>query len=83
MIDKIEWPEDQLDYSDSFTIKITKVKFDGDFTHWEGDLSFADDGFYCGVTAPDMASAIDEVMNYLYDSVYEWTKDDANAKSNR
>jgi len=77
---KIEWPEDQLDYSDSVTIKITKVKFDNKFTHWEADLSFAEDGFYCSCTAPTMQGAIDEVMNYLYDSVYEWTKDDANKR---
>jgi hypothetical protein len=78
MIDKIEWPEDQLDYSDSFTIKITKVKFDGKFTHWEGDLSFANDGWYCGVTAPTINGVLDELYNYLYDSTGDWLKDDAN-----
>lgn len=70
--------DDTLDYSDYFTIKITKVKFDGEFAHWEADLSFSSDGWYCGVTAPTMGGAIDEVMNYLYDSVYEWTKDNKN-----
>jgi hypothetical protein len=77
-MDKVEWPEDQLDYSDNCTIKITKVNFNGKFTHWEADLSFPDDGFYCGVTAPTMAGAIDEVMNYLYDVNIDWTTDDAN-----
>ena len=77
---EIEWPEHQLDYSDHYTIKVTKVKFDGEFTHWEADLIFPDDGKYCSVTAPTMAGAIDEVLNYLYDDNYEWTKDDANAR---
>lgn len=77
-MDKIEWPEDQLDYSDYFTIKVTKVNYGGFFNHWEADLSFSEDGFYCSVTAPTMNGAIDEVMNYLYDTAYEWTKDDAN-----
>ena len=76
--DKVEWPEDQLDYSDSYTIKVTKVKFDDKFTHWEADLSFSDDGYYCGVTAPTMQGTLDEIMNYLYDCNYEWTTDDAN-----
>ena len=77
-MDKVEWPEDQLDYSDHFTIKVTKVNYGGFFNHWEADLSFSEDGFYCSVTAPTMSGAIDEVMNYLYDTAYEWTKDDAN-----
>jgi len=73
---------DQLDYSDSVTIKITKVKFDDKFTHWEADLHSESQDIYCEVTAPTMGGAIDEVMNYLYDSVYEWTKDDANDTHN-
>lgn len=86
MADKIEWPENkdiwpentEIDYSDFYEIKATKVKYLGEFTHWSAELSFAEDGWYCEVSAPTMGSAIDEVMNYLYDSVYEWTKDDAN-----
>lgn len=80
-VDKVEWPEDQLDYSDSYTIKVTKVKFDGKFTHWEADLSFSDDGKYCSVTAPTMQGTLDEIMNYLYDYNYEWTTDDANQRN--
>jgi ribosome-associated translation inhibitor RaiA len=75
---KIEWPEDQLDYSDSVTIKITKVNYGGFFSHWEADLHSKSQDIYCEVTAPTMGGAIDEVINYLYDSKYEWTKDDAN-----
>lgn len=78
IVDKIEWPEDQLDYLDNFTIKVTKVSYGGFFNHWEADLSFSEDGKYCEVTAPTMGGAIDEVMDYLYDTAYEWTKDDAN-----
>ena len=68
----------ELDNSDYFTIKVSKIKYNGEFTHWEADLSFSKDNKYCGVTAPTMAGAIGEVINYVYDSVYEWTKDDAN-----
>lgn len=78
--DKIEWPEDQLDYSDSYTIKVTKVKFGEEFSHWEADLVFLDDSKCCFATAPTMAGVIDEVLNYLYDDNYEWTKDDANVR---
>jgi hypothetical protein len=78
-MDKVEWPEDQLDYSDSITIKITKVKFGGEFTHWEAKIEFSETNeYYCEVTAPNMVGALDEVMNYLYDSVPEWTRSDAN-----
>jgi hypothetical protein len=82
-MDKIEWPEDQLDYSDSFTIKVTKVNYGGFFNHWEANIEFSDTNeYYCEVTAPTMGGAIDEVINYLYDSKYEWTKDDANGAPN-
>ncbi len=75
---------DQLDYSDSVTIKITKVKFDDKFTHWEAKIELSETNeYYCEVTAPTMEGALDEVMNYLYDSVYEWTKDDANDSGRR
>lgn len=78
LMDNVEEPEDQLDYSDHFTIKVTKVGYKGKFNHWEADLSFSDDGWYCSATAPTMGGAIDEAMNYLYDTSYEWTRDDAN-----
>lgn len=86
MSDQSEWPENkdiwpentEIDISDFYEIKVTKVKYMGNFTHWEAEISFSEDGLYCAATAPTMGGAIDEVMNYLYDSVYEWTKDDAN-----
>lgn len=77
-MDKIEWPEDQIDYSDEITITITKVKYKGEFIHWESLLHSSDGELHCEVTAPTMGGAIDEAMNYLYDMRYEWTKDDAN-----
>lgn len=73
-----ESSEDKLDYSDHFTLKVTKATYNRKFNHWEADLSFSDNEWYCGVTAPTMAGAIDEAMNYLYDESYEWTKDNAN-----
>jgi len=80
-MDKAECPEDQLDNSDYYTIKVSKVKYKGEFAFWDAELSFSKDGYYCSCTAPTMAGAVDEVMNYLYDSVYEWTKDDANGRN--
>ena len=75
---EIEWPEQQLDYSDSFTIKVTKVNFDREFTHWEGMIHSSDGELHCEVTAPTMGGVLDELLDYLYDRRYEWTKDDAN-----
>lgn len=70
--------EDDLNYSDSYTIKVTKVTYGGNFTHWEADLSFSDDGWYCGVTAPTMNGAMDEIFSYLDEVKRGWTEDDAN-----
>lgn len=80
-MDKIEWPEDQLDYSDSITIKLIKVKFNGKFTHWESSLYSSDNELFCDATAPTMGGAIDEALNYVYDMRYEWTRDDSNKRN--
>lgn len=76
----IEWPEDQLDYSDSYTIKVTKVKYNGKFTHWESTV-VKDNNGWCETTAPTLGGAIDEAINYVYDTFHEWTRDDANARN--
>jgi hypothetical protein len=70
-MDKVEWPEHQLDYSDKFTIEVTKVNFDKEFTHWEAMLHSSDGELHCEVTAPTMGGVLDEVMDYLYDRRYE------------
>lgn len=80
MTDKVEWPEHQLDYSDSYTIKITKVNFDGEFTHWESEYFTKDGEFWGSSTAPTFVGVLDSALEYLYDYNYEWTRDDANSR---
>jgi hypothetical protein len=78
---RIEWPEDQLDYSDSITIKLIKVKFNGEFTHWESSVISSDNELFCDITAPTLGGAIDEAIDYVYDMRHEWTKDDSNKRN--
>lgn len=70
--------EDKIDYSEGYDIKVTKVKYKGNFIHWEAHLHSFDGELDCEVTAPTMGGAIDECLDYLYDMRYEWTRDDAN-----
>lgn len=71
---------DKMDYSDSITIKITKVKYNGEPTHWEVDLS---DG--SGATNPTFHGAWDAAYEMItgdigdFDSEHNnWVDFDAN-----
>lgn len=74
--------DDELDYSDSITIKITKVKYLGEPSHWEFDMVNADWEDIASGTAPtfhgvvDMAVDMASNRNDLDDP--EWSRFDAN-----
>jgi hypothetical protein len=70
-----------MDYSDSITIKITKVKYDGKPSHWEVDINDSGDGG----TSPTFYGAWDTAYELIsgdtgdYDSVHNtWIDFDAN-----
>lgn len=79
----------ELDYSDYVTIKITKVKFDGEPTHWELDVHYAGEGQYDGQggTAPTFAGVYDMAYDIIRGGyknnwdVNEWTEFDANDRN--
>lgn len=70
----------ELDYSESVTIKITRVKFDGEPIHWEWDL---DTG--AGGTGPTFYGVLDMAVQGItgdtgdFDSIHnDWVDFDAN-----
>ena len=74
-----------LDYNDYVDIRITKVHFDGEPSHWEVDVNDAERSLGCG-TSPNFADAYDLAHSIIVggdkDSFYEvnsWTAFDANA----
>lgn len=75
MADLIE--TNNLDFSDKVSITFSKVKFNGEFSHWEGDLIY--DGIdRIGCTAPTLGMIIDTLIDYLYIDMKEWSSSDAN-----
>lgn len=77
----------EFDYSDSVTIKITKVKYDGDPSHWELDISGNGlDG--SGGTAPSFNGIFDMAYSIVHGGdkssgweIDEWVKFDANERN--
>lgn len=70
-----------FNYDDNVTINLTKVTFDGEFTHWESEIIIDQGELYCQTTAPTIGGAIDEAIDYLYNMKHEWTRDDANKRN--
>lgn len=74
-----------LDYSDYVTIKITKVKYYGEPSHWLVDITDPDGEIGAG-TAPTFNGAMDIAHNAIYGGyknnwdINEWATFDANAK---
>lgn len=71
---------DEIDYSDSFTIKLTKVKYNGKFIHWEVDMDVDQIGGFMEGTSPTFWGALDMATEYLWEESEEgdWLSDDAN-----
>lgn len=76
---------DEMDYSDSVTIKITKVKYNGEPSHWEVDIVEPDGEESGGGTSPTFYGAWDTAYEILtgdtgdFDSRHNsWIDFDAN-----
>ena len=70
--------------NEELIIRITKAKYDGEFSHWEVDVnSNAADVLLAG-TAPTIWGVLDMASEYIWDQgqTEEWFKDDANSRSN-
>ena len=75
----------ELDFSDQYIIKLTKVKIDGRFTHWEIDAGWTQLEGWVEGTAPSAVGALDLAIDYMYegpDSNTRWAYDDANHEVN-
>lgn len=74
-----------LDYSDYVNIKITKVKFDGEPSHWTVDITDPDGEIGAG-TSPHFHGAMEIAHNAIYGGyknnwdINEWADFDANRK---
>ena len=70
----------ELDYSDSIKIKITKVRFGGEFSHWEVEVESEDLSIGLGGTAPTIWGVLDMATDYLWEQGQEeeWFRDNAN-----
>lgn len=77
---------DELDYSDSVTIKISKVKYLDRPSHWEFEIVNSDWEEFGSGTGPtfygvvDMAIEMARERNDIDDP--EWSRFDANRKNN-
>ena len=65
-------------------ITITKVKYDGEFSHWEAHVESGKADVYLAGTAPTSLGALDMAAEYIYEASKdeEWFEDDANSRSN-
>lgn len=70
--------------NDELIIRITKAKYDGEFSHWEVDVNSDTADVLLAGTAPTIWGVLDMASEYLWDQgqTEEWFKDDANSRSN-
>lgn len=80
----------ELDYGDFVTIKITKVRFLDEPSHWEAEITNADGEDIGSATAPTFAGISDEVYSMIHGGdkysdyeINEWTQFDANNKNGK
>ena len=66
--------------NEELVIRITKAKYDGDFSHWEVDVESDTADVFLAGTAPTIWGVLDMASEYLWDQGQEdeWFKDDAN-----
>lgn len=64
-------------------IKITKAKYEGEFSHWEVDVTSNKADVFLAGTAPTIWGVLDMASEYIWDQgqAEEWFKDDANSRS--
>ena len=70
--------------NEELVIRITKAKYDGEFSHWEVDVNSDTADVLLAGTAPTIWGVLDMASEYLWDQgqTEEWFKDDANSRSN-
>ena len=63
-------------------ITITKVKYDGEFSHWEASVESDKADVYLAGTSPTSLGALDMAAEYIYEASKdeEWFKDDSNIR---
>jgi hypothetical protein len=70
--------------NEELVIKITKAKYNGEFSHWEVDVESNSANIYLGGTAPTIWGVLDMASEYIWEQGQEdgWFKDNANSRSN-
>lgn len=78
----------EADYGDYVDIRITKVRFDGDPSHWELDIKYPDGESMGGGTGPSFAGIYDMAYSIIHGGdkhsnweVNSWTDFDANERN--
>lgn len=73
-----------LDYSDSMTIKVTKVSYLGEPSHWEIDVLDKTGHLIGGGTAPTYSGVIEMALEMIKKRADgEWVKFDSNKKGEK
>lgn len=69
--------------NEELIIKITKAKYDEDFSHWEVDVTSNKADVFLSGTAPTIWGVLDMASEYIWDQGQEeeWFKDYANSRS--
>ena len=63
---------------ESISITISKVNYNGKFSHWESNLSSNNNAIFCEATGPRFTSVLDVAIEHLYETEGRWLEDDAN-----
>lgn len=71
-----------LDYDDTVTIKIIKVKdkITNEFSHWESEVEFSDNSYGSMCTGPTFYGVLDEAIDYMREVSQYWMSDDSNVR---
>ena len=66
--------------NEELVIKITKAKYNGEFSHWEVEVESDTADVFLAGTAPTIWGVLDMASEYLLDQGQDdgWFKDDAN-----
>lgn len=69
--------------NEELVIKITKAKYNGEFSHWEVDVNSNTADVLLAGTAPTIWGVLDMASEYIWDQgqIEEWFKDDANDRN--
>lgn len=80
-----EIPNSPFDASERINLTVRKVYFVGEFSHWEGELTYKDshsEAVYVEVTGSNCLGVLDKLAEYLVDNDSaidkDWLDEDAN-----